>query len=203
MVRLFSVLWGGRLSEKSELRPNLSVLALISFILAFLAARAFTTLYPNIVLVSGGFHIHHFWFGLAMMAIGGWIGISYRDERADRLAAILFGSGGGLIGDEVGLLLTFGDYWTGITYTLVIVFVIFSTLVILISRYHRIIRLEFTKFLSSNASLYIGVFLAAISIAFIAETDDIWVITASGLLTAIAVIIIAVYVFKRLKSGRL
>lgn len=112
-------------SERSELRPNLSVLALLSFIAAFLIARAFTTLYPNVVLVSGGFHIHHFWFGLAMMAIGGWLGITYRDERADRLAAILFGAGGGLIGDEVGLLLTFGDYRTGLTYTLVVTFVIF------------------------------------------------------------------------------
>ncbi|MBC7099335.1 hypothetical protein H5T52_09500 [Candidatus Bipolaricaulota bacterium] len=189
--------------SKSELRPNLSVLALLSFILAFLVARAFTTVYPNVVLISGGFHIHHFWFGLAMMAIGGWIGISYRDERADRLAAILFGAGGGLIGDEVGLLLTFGDYRTGLTYTLVIIFVIISSLLILLSRYWGIIRLEFTRFLSSNASLYIGVFLAAVSIAFIAETNDILVITASGAVTALALLIIAVYVIRRLRAGRL
>ncbi|MGC8817359.1 MAG: hypothetical protein ACP5PX_06125 [Candidatus Hadarchaeum sp.] len=190
-------------SEKSELRPNLSVLALVSFVLAFLVARSFTTLYPNIVLISGGFHIHHFWFGLAMMAIGGWIGISYRDERADRLAAILFGAGGGLIGDEVGLLLTFGDYRSGITYTLVITFIILATLLILLNRYSRVIRLEFTRFLSSNASLYIGVFMAAVSIAFIAETNDILVIAASGLLTVMAVLIIAVYIYRRLRSGRL
>lgn len=188
---------------KSELRPNLSVLALLSFILAFLVARAFTTLYPNIVLISGGFHIHHFWFGLAMMAMGGWIGISYRDERADRLAAILFGAGGGLIGDEVGLLLTFEDYRTGITYTLVVIFVIISSLLILLNRYRRVIRLEFTRFLSSNASLYIGVFLAAVSIAFIAETDDLLVIAASGAVAVLAALIIAVYVIKRLRAGRL
>jgi hypothetical protein len=201
-VRLFPDRRGGRLPpERSELRPNLSVLALLSFIAAFLIARAFTTLYPNVVLVSGGFHIHHFWFGLAMMAIGGWLGITYRDERADRLAAILFGAGGGLIGDEVGLLLTFGDYRTGLTYTLVVTFVIFSSVLIFLNRYHRVIRLEFTRFLSSNASLYFGVFLAAVSIAFIAETDDLAITAASIALTVIALGIILAYVRKRLRAG--
>lgn len=102
-------------AKKTYMRPNLSVLVLVSFTVSFLAARLFTTLYPRVVLVNSGYHIHHFWFGLAMLAIGGWVGISYQDERANRIAAIIFGSGGGLIGDEVGLLLTFGDYTTGIT----------------------------------------------------------------------------------------
>jgi len=189
--------------EKSEIRPNLSVLALISFVASFLIARLFTTLYPNVILVSGGFHIHHFWFGLAMLAVGGWLGISYRDERSDRLAAILFGAGGGLIGDEVGLLLTFGNYWTGITYTLVTVFLIFSFLLLLLLRYSNVIRLEFTKFLSSNASLYFGVFLAAVSIAFITETEDIVIIAVSSLLTAIALMIIMAYFIRRVRAGRL
>lgn len=179
------------------------MLALISFVASFLIARLFTTLYPNVILVSGGFHIHHFWFGLAMLAVGGWLGISYRDERSDRLAAILFGAGGGLIGDEVGLLLTFGNYWTGITYTLVTVFLIFSFLLLLLLRYSNVIRLEFTKFLSSNASLYFGVFLAAVSIAFITETEDIVIIAVSSLLTAIALMIIMAYFIRRVRAGRL
>lgn len=189
--------------EKTEVRPNLSVLAMISFIGSFLIARFFTTLYPNVVLISSGFHVHHFWFGLAALSIGGWLGISYQDERTNRLAAILFGAGGGLIGDEVGLLLTFGNYWTGITYTLVITFVILSSLLILISKYSKIIYPEFTKFLSSNASLYFGVFLAAVSIAFVTETDNITIIVLSSVLTIAAFIIIAAYFVKRIRSGSL
>jgi len=80
--------------EKTRTRPNLSVLAMISFIASFSVARIFTTLYPDLTLVNNSLHIHHFWFGLAMLAIGGWLGISYVDERTNRLAAILFGLGG-------------------------------------------------------------------------------------------------------------
>lgn len=189
--------------KKTYLRPNLSVLVLVSFVISFLAARTFTTLYPSIVLINSGYHIHHFWFGLAMLAIGGWIGISYQDERANRIAAIIFGAGGGLIGDEVGLLLTFGDYATSVTYTLVVVFLMLSFVAILLSRYHRVIKLEFTRFLTSNASLYFGVLLAAVSMAFILETGSPVIGSIAGLFTLMGLAIIAAYFIKRLKSGRL
>jgi hypothetical protein len=42
-----------------------------------------------------------------MLAVGGWLGISYNNPRVDRVAAIIFGAGGGLIGDEAEILLTF------------------------------------------------------------------------------------------------
>jgi len=105
------------MKEKIQEKPNLSILAMISFIVSFTIARTFTALNPDTVLIRGDYHIHHFWFGIAMLAIGGWIGISYHSERIDRLAAILFGAGGGLIGDEVGLLLTLSAhaYWAEIT----------------------------------------------------------------------------------------
>ncbi|MGQ9787884.1 MAG: hypothetical protein ACUVQM_01010 [Candidatus Hadarchaeaceae archaeon] len=45
--------------------------------------------------------------------------------------------------------------------------------------------------------------MAAVSIVFIAETSDIMAITVSEVLTALAVLIIAVYVIKRLKAGHL
>jgi hypothetical protein len=177
------------------------MVALVSFIASFVIARIFTTLYPNIVLVSSGLHIHHFWYGLAMLSVGGWLGISYQSERIDRLAAILFGAGGGLVGDEIGLLLTFGDYWTGATYTFVIVFVTLASMLTLLSRYSSVIRAEFTQFLSNNLSLYLGFFLAVISIAFIMETDDIRIIVVSGGLTIVACIIILTYFIHRIRSA--
>ena len=110
--------------EKPASRANLSVLALISFLASFIIARAFTTINPDVVLRGGGFHIHHYLYGIIMLAIGGWLGISYIEERITRLAAVIYGAGGGLIGDEAGLLLG-GNYWTGITYTIVVVFLVF------------------------------------------------------------------------------
>jgi hypothetical protein len=188
--------------EKIKTKPNLSMLALISFIASFAVARIFTSLSPKTVLVGGGFHIHHFWYGLSMLAIGGWLGISVEDERVNRVAAILFGAGGGLIGDEVGLLLTFGDYWTGITYTFVITFVAFVSTLILLIRYSRIIRTEFIEFARSNASLYFGVFLAAVSVAFILENDDPRIVAVSSISTIVALVIISAYLIQRILTRR-
>jgi hypothetical protein len=172
---------------------------LISFIASFVIARTFTTLSPDTVLIGGGFHIHHFWYGVAMLAIGGWLGISYENERINRIAAVLFGAGSGLIVDEVGLLLTFGDYWTDITYTFVIIFLTLASMLILIIRYSQVIKTEFSEFLRSNASLYFGVFLAGVSIAFSLDTDNPTIMTISSALTITACIIVLAYFIQRIR----
>jgi hypothetical protein len=188
--------------ERIKTKPSLSILALISFIISFIIARIFTSLYPETVWAISGFHIHHFWYGLAMLAIGGWLGISIENERINRIAAILFGAGGGLIGDEVGLLLTLSAhaYWADFTYTFIIIFLAFASLLILLIRYNKIIRTEFGQFLRSNASLYIGVFVAAVSIAFILETSDITIMAISSSLAIIAFIIIIAYFTQQIRA---
>lgn len=190
--------------EEIKEKPNLSILALVSFVASFLVARTFTTLNPNTILVSGDYHIHHFWYGLAMLTIGGWLGISVENPRIDRLAAVLFGAGGGLIGDEIGLLLTLNDYWTEITYTVVILIFTFASILILLFRFAETIHSEFAEFLRSNASLYIGVFLVAVSVAFILETDNLIIITVSSTLAIAACVIILAYLIQhfRLRHSR-
>jgi hypothetical protein len=188
--------------ENMQERPNLSVLALVSFIASFAVARTFTTFSPGVIVVSGSIHIHHFWFGLVLLAVGGWLGISYNDERISRLAAILFGAGGGLIGDEVGLLLTLGNYWSEITYTLIIMFLAIASTSILIIRYSKTITTELTHFVRSNASLYFGVFLAVVSIAFIMETDNALIITVSSAASVTACAVILAYLVQRIMRRR-
>jgi hypothetical protein len=164
-------------SVKEKRRPHLSILALLSFMVSFVMARVFTILNPNVVLVGGNFHIHHFWYGLALLSVGGWLGISYTDEEVDRLAAVLFGAGGGLIGDEIGLLLTFGEYWTGLTYMLLIFFLTLVSIVILFIYFSKIINLELTKFLRHRSAIYSGIFLVVFSMAFIIETENLIIMT--------------------------
>lgn len=137
-----------------------------------------------------------------MLAIGGWLGISVENERINRIAAILFGAGGGLIGDQVGILLTLSAhaYWADFTYTLVITFLTFAFMLLLFIRYNKIIRTEFTEFLRSNAGLYFGVFLEVISIAVIFKTDDIMIMTVSGFLAIIAWIIIVAYLIQQFRK---
>jgi len=187
-------------SKKIQPRAHFATLALVSFITSFFVARAFTTFYPNTVLVSTGIHIHHFWFGLILLAIGGWIGISYNGVETNRFAAIIYGVGGGLIMDEVGLLLTFGNYWTGITYTFMVGFLAFIAILFLFNKYGQTILEEFAEFLTSKVSLYFGVFLAAISIAFITDTNIFLISAFSGGLAIVAVIIIIAYIAQKIRK---
>jgi len=185
--------------EKVKERPNLSILAMISFIASFLVARIFTTFSPDVTVTSVGYHIHHFWYGIAMLAIGGWLGISYQNDRIDRLAAILFGAGGGIIGDEAGLLLTLKDYWTEVTFTLIIIFLTLVSMLVLLFRYSRAITAELSELTQSRASIYFGIFLAVVSMAVILETENIIVVIVSSALTAVSCLIILSYLVQRFK----
>jgi hypothetical protein len=48
---------------------GLAFLALLAFVMSFLSARAFATLNPRTVAVTGGIHFHHFWYGLIMVVV--------------------------------------------------------------------------------------------------------------------------------------
>ena len=133
-----------------------------------------------------------------MMAAGGWLGISYNGERIDRLAAVIFGAGGGLVGDEAGLLLTFENYWTGLTYTIIIGFLAFAFILIFVGRYSKTIMVDFAGFAQRRASLYLGVFLATISVAFLIDTDSPIIIVASSISIAVACLMIVTYVIHRI-----
>jgi hypothetical protein len=187
--------------KKFQSRVHLSIVALVSFLLSFIAARTFTTLYPDHVLVGGGLHIHHFWFGIALLAIGGWLGISYDSKEINITAAILYGVGGGLIVDEVGLLLTFGNYWSGLTWAILIALLAFISVLLLTFRYREQILHELKEFITSKFGFTLAIFLTALSVAFITETDNLLVIAASTGLTIIALIILISYIFKRTKTG--
>lgn len=185
--------------EKPARRVSLTLLALISFVVSFAIARIFTTIRRSTVLRIAGFHIHHFWYGTILLAIGCvWIVISYKEERIARPAAVLVGSGGGLIGDEVGLLLT-GNYWTGITYTIVVFFLVFISTVLLFKRYSGAISDEMKGFTKSRASFYFGIILVAVSIAFL-RTRNSLIARISTVTTIAGCIIIIAYIVQRIRK---
>jgi hypothetical protein len=116
------------------------------------------------------------------------------------LAAVLYCAGGGLIVDEVGLLLTFGNYWTNLTYTFLLVFLPFVFVLALFARYWQTILTDLKEFIGSKASIYFGVFLFALSVAFITETNNAFVM-ALGALTAVALVICVTYLLLRLRKA--
>lgn len=138
---------------------------------------------------------------MILLAIGGWLGINYNLKEIDMLAAIIYGVGGGLVADEVGLLLTFGNYYSELTWTFIVILFSFIALIYLFNRYHDSIFEELHEFVSSKASLYFGVFLAAISAAFISETDNFLVIIASVGSTVTAILIILAFLIHRARKS--
>jgi hypothetical protein len=135
--------------QKPMGKPWLSATALLAFIPSFAAARLFTFLRPNTVILVFGIHFHHFWYGLAALAIAGWLGIA-GPEGWNRIAAVMYGIGAGLVADEIGLLLTpingtLGNYTSGLTYTAVVVITAVTAMFSLLSRYRREIMDDFRK----------------------------------------------------------
>src|SRR2546422_9422830 len=115
----------------SPFRHGLTFIATLAFVISFFGSRLFANLFPDTVVMQGGIHLHHFWYGIALISVAGWMGIAWRNERLYRLYAVLYGLGAGFVGDEVGLLLTFNNYESGLTYLFfgaAISFVIIATL---------------------------------------------------------------------------
>lgn len=57
-----------------------------------------------------GFHIHHFFIGFLLVMLAGW-GALLHPQISRRWLAVLYGIGAGVFMDEVGFLLTWGDYY--------------------------------------------------------------------------------------------
>lgn len=118
------------LDEHGEAHPHLRdriqlrAIVTAAFAVGFFAARAFVfagslpapggTTVDSFIPVNEvwvqGHHIHHFFFGFALVAVAGWVAL-FRDGLDRRRTAALYGVGLGVFIDEIGLLLTWGDYW--------------------------------------------------------------------------------------------
>jgi len=181
-------------------KPNLSFIMLAFFLASFVVARVFTAFFPSAVLEVQGYHVHHFWYGLALLAIGGWLGINYRDDHTERIAAIIFGVGGGLVGDEIGLLVTFGNYYSELTYTFVISLLAFAFMVTLLKRHGQAIITELFGFFRLHIDLYVSLFLAFVSSAFLIQSDNTVVIVLSSITFIVALALILKRIMRYLRT---
>lgn len=95
------------------------LLALVSFVLAFLVVRTIARLIragrgPFGNVTPGGLHIHHVVPGVVLTVIGGFGAVAGgRSGVGASVCAVLFGTGAGLVLDEFALLLHLADvYWS-------------------------------------------------------------------------------------------
>ena len=149
-------------------KHGLSFLASIAFTAGFFGARIFHLAFPNLMIITqSGIHFHHFWYGLAMVIVAGWLGIAYDDPNLERIYAVVFGVGAGFIGDEVGLLLTFGDYYSGLTLDFFVAVMAGVILVILTTRYWTQVK-DVLRVGRHERLAQFGIFLIVFSAIFFA-----------------------------------
>jgi len=152
-------------------KHGLSFLATLAFVGGFFGARIFHLLLPSVMIITqGGIHFHHFWYGLAMMGVSGWLGIVDTDVKFARIYAVVFGVGAGFVGDEVGLLLTFDDYYSELTLDFFVAAIAFVILAALLIRYRDLILREVLRLSRHERIAYVGVFLVGFSAIFL-EVD--------------------------------
>ena len=160
---------------------GLLFLMFLAFIASFLTARGFATLNPGTVVVTGGIHFHHFWYGLILIVASGGLGIVHNDPRFRRVYAVLFGLGGGLVGDEVGLLLTLGNYDSVLTLYFFVIVVSGGVLLTLLYRYRKELEQDVLSLERGERLAHLGVLVAGLS--------ALWF--AAGLLSIGAVVLAA------------
>ncbi len=97
------------------------------FIASFAIARLVALFFPEVSLIVNDYHIHHFYYGIGLLIISNWILLVSNSTLISKIAAALFGTGLGLITDEIGLLLTCNssgkicDYYSRQSYDLAII----------------------------------------------------------------------------------
>lgn len=149
----------------SPFRHGLSFIATAAFVSSFFGSILFATLFPATVVMQGGIHLHHFWYGLALISAAGWMGIAWRNERIYRLDAVFYGMGAGFVGDEVGLLLT-SDYQSELTYLFFVGAISFVIIATLLLRYRGQLQRDVLRLSIMERVTLLGVFLSGFSVFF-------------------------------------
>jgi len=88
---------------KSRL-PDLTIAA--AFILTAAGARLFSLVLPWVHWEPiPGMHIHHYVYGIFILAVAGYLALIFKSDRATLWIALLYGLGVGLTFDEFGMWL--------------------------------------------------------------------------------------------------
>jgi hypothetical protein len=182
-----------------QFRHGLTFIATVAFVVSFFGSRLFATLFPTTVVMQGGIHLHHFWYGIALISVAGWMGIAWRNEKLYRLYAVLYGLGAGFVGDEVGLLLTFNNYQSELTYLFFVAAISFVIIATLFLRYRAQLQEELLKLSFRERLAMIGVFLTGFSVFFFFLSSGI---SLAGIPLSLCGLAILVWVYVRRRKPR-
>ena len=174
----------------SPFRHGLTFIATLAFVVSFFGSRLFAMLFPGTVVMQGGIHLHHFWYGIALISVAGWMGIAWRNERLYRLYAVLYGLGAGFVGDEVGLLLTFNNYESGLTYLFFVAAISFVIIATLFLRYRAQLKEELLRLSVRERAAMVGVYITGFSVFFLFLSSGVSLVGIPLALVGLTILII-------------
>lgn len=136
----------------SKRDKSIPFMVMTSFFLSFLFARLWVLVsgadssayqesatYVGKNLIIKGIHVHHFFYGFVLLCIGGWLALNYKRGTVKKIAPLLYGAGLGFFLDEIGFLLTWGDYWSSLSYAIAILIgVLFLNIIYFADFWHEV-----------------------------------------------------------------
>ena len=189
---------GLQLQRGLRVRYALSFYGTLGFVTGFFGARAIAV-GSGVTIVHNGIHFHHFWYGLVMVIVTGWLGIAITSDQFGRILASVFGLGVGIIGDEVGLLLTFGDYTSQLTEWFFVGAIATIILITLIWGFRRQLERDVLGVGPDQHLRHAGVFLAVFSSLLFAANN----FTPGPIIAGLGVLLFALGVWLERKPNSL
>ena len=81
----------------------------VAFLLTFTVARVISYLVPSLGVFINDFRVHHFTWGIFILAVSGYLALVFDEARAKYLISLLYGFGLGLTFDEFAFWLKLTD----------------------------------------------------------------------------------------------
>lgn len=119
---------------------------LFSFLVSFSIGRTFAYLVtfkhiPHIFLNVSGVHVHHFVYGIVVLAVAGFLSLLSFSPKNKIWLALMYGAGLGLAADEAGQWLRLqDDYWVRQSYDAIIIISLILLFIIYLPRYLMVFK---------------------------------------------------------------
>ena len=96
-------------TQEPGLYVSLTFPIAVAFLITFTLARFISLLAPGLNITIADTHIHHFVWGISVLAISGYLALIFGGPRAKFLISLLYGFGLGLAFDEFAFWLKLTD----------------------------------------------------------------------------------------------
>ena len=119
IVQAFSYLYRKMVVQRKQ-EANFWIL--YSFLFALISSRLVVYFLPGVSLIINGVHVHHFAYGIVLLALAGILALNGYHEKKLRVTSVVYGFGLGVAADEFGMWIHLkDDYWIRQSYDAVVV----------------------------------------------------------------------------------